>query len=126
MVVLGQAWRLPAVCCSCPVDGLRDLACKIKCKCLANTGQREGVEIDSKIHRFGGGPCSSWFKGVLEVKKGTPKEVRGACLLRVANQGAHGRANRQAFVRIHICRVDKESLEVVKLILLQPLENGWK
>ena len=38
------------------------------------------LEIENKIHRLGG--CFFlWFKGVFKVKKGTPKELRGVCLL---------------------------------------------
>ena len=42
-----------------------------------------GVEIESKINRFGGVPFLPLFTGVFKLKKGTPKELRGACLLRV-------------------------------------------
>ena len=53
-----------------------------------------GVERESRIHRFAGCPFSCWWRDVLEVKKGTPKEVRG-CVFAINAQkwvgGAHGR-----------------------------------
>ena len=42
--------------------------------------------MERLVLRFGGGPFSSWFGLVLEVKKGTWKEVRGGSLLCGANQ----------------------------------------
>ena len=67
----------------------------------------------------------SWLRGVLEMKKGTPKEVRGACLRHVANQWARLWASYGEETHMYIGRVDKEEPEVVKWIR-PSFEKEWK
>ena len=61
----------------------------------AEKGHRQGTQgrlpavcyaRQSRMHKFVGGAFASWFKYFFNLKKGTPKELRGACLLRVARQ----------------------------------------
>ena len=37
------------------------------------------LEVESRIHGLGGRPFFARFKGVLKLKKDTPKEPRSAC-----------------------------------------------